>query len=95
MEFYDLIYNDFRAKRDVSKTEDIEDVRSFIKKVTLISTFCTLKCLIFQKFNDLKQCRNWSSLPLMIYNDVLVEIFRVRDFILASEVNIFEIKSND
>jgi len=75
-----------RGKREVSKTEDIDDVRSFVKKVTAISTFCTLKCLIFQKFDDMKQCHNWSSLPLMIYNDVLVEIFRVRDYVLASEV---------
>ena len=64
----------------------INDFIDYIKRITAIATFCTLKCLIFKKFNDLKQCRNWSWVPIIIYDDILVEMVNMKDYIRVSEI---------
>ena len=72
------------------RTDEINDIVQYTQRVMTIGTFCALKCMIFKELTDMRQCRNWSQLPLMIYNDVLVEWKNMEDNIPISGVRCYK-----
>jgi len=79
---------------DISTKKQYNDFLSYIGHIMTIGDMCTLKCMIFKGLNDLTQCRKWTRLPCMIYNDVLFECMNMKDCI-PDEPEITETKSDN
>ena len=58
---------------DIGNDEKYNDFHAYTSSIMRIGDMCTLKCMVFKGLNDLNQCKKWTRLPLLLYNDVLFE----------------------